>query len=68
MLTTGKKKGKVTLLILDPKGQVVFTEDYESGDWKTSTQLDIQDMVEGMYMIKLIEGNRTETARFVKVN
>ena len=66
-LTTGVKKGDVTLMIIDSKGQEVFTQTYEPGDWKTSTKLDLKDMVEGMYLIKIQEEKRTESARFVKV-
>jgi hypothetical protein len=66
-LTTGVKKGEVTLLIYGPNGQLVSNQRYEPGDWKTSTRLDLENMVEGMYMLKIIERNYSETARFVKV-
>ena len=67
-LSTGVKKGEVTLLIYGPNGQLVSNQRYEPGDWKTSTRLDLENMVEGMYMLKIIEEYKTETARFVKVN
>jgi hypothetical protein len=66
-LSTGQKKGEVTLLVYDPNGKLVSNQSYEPGDWKTSTRLDLENMVEGMYMIVLKEGNYSETARFVKV-
>ena len=66
-LVTGKKSSKVHLRILDVKGQEVFSQAYQTGDWKTNQRLDLSDYAEGMYIIEIIEGNHKETSRFVKV-
>ncbi|MEO9873161.1 S8 family serine peptidase [Ekhidna sp.] len=65
LITKGKFKEGLNIRIMDPKGSVIFNEDFKKREIKENMELTIDGSQQGVYFLFLQSGNNQKTVKLI---